>query len=83
MKLTGISLFATVAAAMSIDMSRRESSPLDVKIEMEGNSKVHASITNTGDAPLKVLKTGSILDNTAIEKSEVYSGGKLPSNPFC
>lgn len=43
---TGISLFAAAASALSVDLNKRDS-PLDVKLEMVGNTAVKASITNT------------------------------------
>lgn len=70
--LTGLSLIASVASAMSVDLTQR-GGPLDVKIEVVGNTNVKASITNTGKEPLKVLKTGSILDSAAVEKTQIFS----------
>ncbi|KAI0512490.1 neutral protease [Xylaria bambusicola] len=69
----GAALLASVASAASIDNAKR-ASPLDVKIEMVGNSGIKASITNTGSSDLKVLKTGSLLDSVATEKVKVYQG---------
>ncbi|KAI1291542.1 neutral protease [Xylaria venustula] len=71
--LAGATLLASVASAASIDNAKR-SSPLDVKIEMVGNSGIKASITNTGATDLKVLKTGTLLDKAPIEKVKVYQG---------
>ncbi|KAG6041482.1 hypothetical protein E4U41_004059 [Claviceps citrina] len=45
--------------------------PLDVKLEMAGNSAVKATITNNGKENLKVFKTGTILDKAAIQKAHV------------
>ncbi|XXH01980.1 hypothetical protein Hte_008344 [Hypoxylon texense] len=75
MKFTaGLSLFAAVASAISVDLAKRDS-PLDVKLEMIGNTAVKASITNTGATDLKVFKTGTFLDeNSATEKVAVYQG---------
>ncbi|KAJ4366012.1 hypothetical protein N0V85_009232 [Neurospora sp. IMI 360204] len=70
--LAGLSLIASVASAMSVDLTQR-GSPLDVKIQVVGNTNVKASITNTGKDPLKVLKTGSILDTAAVEKTQIFS----------
>ncbi|KAK1777215.1 Deuterolysin metalloprotease family-domain-containing protein [Copromyces sp. CBS 386.78] len=70
--LAGLSLIASVASAMSVDLTQR-GGPLDVKIEVVGNTNVKASITNTGMEPLKVLKTGSILDTAAVEKTQIFS----------
>ncbi|KAI1464831.1 metallo proteinase [Daldinia caldariorum] len=72
---TGISLFASLASALSVDLNKRDS-PLDVKLEMVGNTAVKASITNTGASDLKVFKTGTFLDeNAATEKVAIYQGG--------
>ncbi|KAK3401386.1 Deuterolysin metalloprotease family-domain-containing protein [Sordaria brevicollis] len=70
--LAGLSLIASVASAMSVDLTQR-GGPLDVKIEVVDNTNVKASITNTGKEPLKVLKAGSILDTAAVEKTQVFS----------
>ncbi|KAK3503257.1 Deuterolysin metalloprotease family-domain-containing protein [Neurospora crassa] len=70
--LAGLSLLASVASAMSVDLTQR-GGPLDVKIEVVNNTNVKASITNTGKEHLKVLKTGSILDNAAVEKTQIFS----------
>ncbi|KAI1122993.1 neutral protease [Nemania abortiva] len=69
----GATLFASVASAASISNAKHDS-PLDVKIEMVGNSGIKASITNTGTADLKVFKTGTLLDKAATEKVNVYQG---------
>lgn len=76
MKFTaGFSLFAALASAISVDLTKRDS-PLDVKLEMVGNTAVKASITNTGATDLKVFKTGTFLDeNAATEKVAIYQGG--------
>ncbi|RYC62585.1 hypothetical protein CHU98_g3629 [Xylaria longipes] len=71
--LAGATLLASVASAASIDNAKRNS-PLDVKIEMVGNSGIKASITNTGASDLKVFKTGTLLDKAATEKVNVYQG---------
>lgn len=60
--------------AVSIPDNRRRDTPLEVKVESIGNSALKASITNTGPEPLKLLKTGSILDSAAIERAEIFAG---------
>lgn len=72
--LITLSIFATALAAR-IDVHKR-ASPLDVKIESAGNSALKATITNTGSQPLKLFKTGSVLDSIAVEKAEIFSGCK-------
>ncbi|OJD38964.1 peptidase m35 deuterolysin protein [Diplodia corticola] len=71
--LTGsILALATVVSGISVDLNKRDT-PLDVKLEMVGNSEVKATLTNNGDSALKLFKVGSILDKTAVEKTEVNS----------
>lgn len=69
-----ITLFAAAASALSI---QQRASSLDVKLEMVGNSEVKATITNIGSENVRLLKTGTILDSAAVEKTNVFSGGKL------
>ncbi|KAF5518812.1 Neutral protease 2-like protein [Colletotrichum aenigma] len=67
---TVVSCLAALANGAAINLARRDASPLDVKIEQVGNSELKATITNTGSSPLRVLKTGSILDDTPIERAQ-------------
>ncbi|KAF3018833.1 hypothetical protein E8E14_005465 [Neopestalotiopsis sp. 37M] len=71
-----ISCLASLASAavVSLDKKASSSSPLAVEIEQIGNSEVKATITNTGATALKVLKAGSILDESPVEKSKVSQG---------
>jgi len=69
---TAVSALTTVASAASINIPN--ASPLDVKINMVGNTGVKATITNTGSKDLKVFKTGSFLDKTPTEKVRVSQG---------
>lgn len=69
--VAGVSLAASLASAVSVHLGRRET-PLDVKLEMVGNTAVKATITNTGADALKVFKTGTFLDDSATEKVEVF-----------
>lgn len=75
--LLGLSMLVSVLA-VSIPDNRRRTTPLEVTVESVGNSALKASITNTGSEPLRLLKTGSILDSAAIERAEIYSGCKYP-----
>lgn len=68
------SLLVAVAAAASVGVVRR-STPLDVRLVQKGNSGILASLTNTGSDDLKLLKTGTFLDENPVEKVQVYSGG--------
>jgi hypothetical protein len=52
--------------------------PLKVTLEMVGNTKVKANITNPNIIDLKALKSGTLLDDTECEKFNVFSGCKLP-----
>lgn len=73
MKFFAVAAVASLANAVSIDFNKRDSA-LDVKLELTGNTAVKAVITNTGSEDLKVLKTGSFLDEAAVEKVEVFQG---------
>lgn len=66
---TVVSCLAALANGAAVNLSRR-AEPLDVKIEQVGNSELKASITNTGSTPLRVLKAGSILDGSPVEKAQ-------------
>lgn len=71
--LLGLSMLVSVLA-VSIPDHHRRATPLEVTVESTGNSALKASITNTGSEPLRLLKTGSILDSAAIERAEIFSG---------
>lgn len=66
---------ASLGNALSIRPVERNSG-LDVKLEMTGNTAVQATVTNLGSTALKVFKTGTILDETSVEKVKVFKGGK-------
>ncbi|RYP92462.1 hypothetical protein DL770_001408 [Monosporascus sp. CRB-9-2] len=78
--IASLPYLAALANAAAVKLGQRAAlSPLDVKIEMVGNSQIKASITNTGDSALRVFKTGSILDPRPIEKVKVSHGAdKVP-----
>ena len=76
---TSISFLIALVRAASIDIEKRDS-PLDVKLEMVGNSAVKATVTNTGASNLKIFKTGSFLDESAVEKVDVFSGCRFRSS---
>lgn len=79
--ITGLSLVAS-ALALSIERIERiekRDSPLTVSIESVGNTAVKASIVNTGTSAVKVLKTGSILDDIPVEKTKVFAGSESSS----
>ncbi|KAH7157426.1 Deuterolysin metalloprotease family-domain-containing protein [Dactylonectria estremocensis] len=75
--LAGLAL-ASLAAAVPV-MEKRATVGLDVELQMQGNSKVKAVITNNGQNSLKVLKSGTFLDTSAVEKAQVFSAnGVVP-----
>ncbi|KAG5915061.1 hypothetical protein E4U61_005061 [Claviceps capensis] len=69
-----VGLFSLAAAAPQAP------TPLDVKLEMAGNSAVKATITNNGKTDLKVFKTGTIFDDAAIQKAQITreDGNEVP-----
>ena len=69
--LAGLAALASLAAAAP----HGGPTPLDVKLEMNGNSAVKATITNNGKNNLKVLKVGTIFDTSAVEKATVSANG--------
>lgn len=71
--LNSISMLASVASAASI---ARRDTPLDVQLQMIGNTAVQATITNNGNEDLKIFKTGTMLDSSPVEKVQVFKGGK-------
>ncbi|KAM5346346.1 hypothetical protein ACJ41O_009351 [Fusarium nematophilum] len=70
--LAGLALASMAVAAPLAD--KRAPTPLDVQLQMQGNSKVKAVITNNGKNNLKLLKSGTFLDTAAVEKAQVFSG---------
>ena len=76
--LTSVTMLASVALAVPRSLSTRQTngSPLDVRIEMDGNSRVKAVLTNNGDKELRLLKTGTFLDQSPVEKAKVYTSRK-------
>ncbi|KAJ8129533.1 hypothetical protein O1611_g4095 [Lasiodiplodia mahajangana] len=67
-----ISFLTTLANAAAVNL--RGESPLVVQIEHVGNSEVKATITNVGDVAMRVLRAGSILDSSPIEKVKISQG---------
>ncbi|KAL1632544.1 hypothetical protein SLS58_011361, partial [Diplodia intermedia] len=70
--IAGLSFLASLAAAASVDVNKRDT-PLDVKLELLGNTGVKASITNTGASALKLFKIGTLLDEQPVEKVEIHA----------
>lgn len=76
--LLGLSLLlVSTLAAQSPKVHMPRASALDVTVESVGNSRLKAVVTNTGSQTLKLMKAGSILDDRAIEKAEIYSGSEF------
>lgn len=48
----------------------------DVQLEMMGNTTVKVKVTNNGAESLKILKAGTILDNSPVEKIKVFQAGE-------
>lgn len=69
MKVQVLSLaaLATLVSGFSLD-----DSPLNVELEFTGNTAVKALIKNTGSEDLKLFKTGTFLDDSHVEKVEVF-----------
>ncbi|KAM0265713.1 hypothetical protein ACHAQJ_000147 [Trichoderma viride] len=61
-------------AALASAAPGKAPTPLDIKLESAGNAEIKAVITNTGKNNLKIFKTGTILDNSAVEKVTITSG---------
>lgn len=73
MKVQALSLAALAAVAFGFSL---DDSPLNVELEFTGNTAVKALIKNTGSEDLKLFKTGTFLDDTHVEKVEVFKAGK-------
>lgn len=69
--VAGLIALATLASAAP----GKAPTPLDIKLETAGNAEIKAVITNTGKSNLKIFKSGTILDSSAVEKVSVTSGG--------
>ncbi|KAJ4985674.1 deuterolysin metalloprotease [Stagonosporopsis vannaccii] len=69
MKIQTLSLaaLATFVSGFSLD-----DSPLNVELEFTGNTAIKALIKNTGSEDIKLFKTGTFLDDSHVEKVEVF-----------
>jgi hypothetical protein len=81
--MKGLLSFAALAAAVNgaaVDLSAADAElrPLDVTLEMVGNSMVKARVKNIGASPLKLFKTGSLLGEAPIERAEIFQEGMCP-----
>lgn len=73
-----LGLFFTIAALWGSASSHPEvfplkESPLELALDLVGNSKVKAILSNTGTSDLKLLKTGTLLDSAPVEKVKVFN----------
>ena len=59
------------------EVNERSVSALRVTLEMAGNTQVKATLANTGESPLKLLRVGSFLDSGLVEKVQVWQAGKF------
>ena len=78
MKFTALSVaaMAAVVSSTAIDVTKRDT-PLSVTLTPVSNSKVKASVTNTGAEGYNLFYKGTILDTEApADKLEVSSAGK-------
>lgn len=77
MKVQALSVaaLASLASAFSDALSKRDGS-LSVALEVTGNTDVKATITNNGSEDLKLFKTGTFLDDSHVEKVEVFKSGE-------
>ncbi|KAK4209110.1 Deuterolysin metalloprotease family-domain-containing protein [Rhypophila decipiens] len=73
---TGIALFGSMAAAVPAGVLVQRASPLKVNIDVSDIGNIKAKITNNGKTALKLLRPGSILDKTAVEKTSVFAGSE-------
>ncbi|KAG5920411.1 hypothetical protein E4U42_006202 [Claviceps africana] len=63
---------ATIASLVSLAAAAPQAEiPLHVTLETAGNSAVKATIANNGETNIRVFRTGSILDQAAIQKAYV------------
>lgn len=71
-----LTFLSALAAALPSDLTLRAPTPLDLKLEVGGNSLVKATLTNAGKEHLRLFKPGSILDTIPVYKAQVFSDGK-------
>ena len=75
MKLLNLLSLAASALAVAIENDKRDSA-IAVKLEEASSTGVKATITNSGASAIKVLKSGSILDSSLVEKTEIFQASK-------
>ncbi|KAK6844815.1 Neutral protease 2 [Apiospora arundinis] len=70
-----VTVLASAASAAVIDVTKREV-PLAVTLEKTGNTQVKATVVNNGKEAIKIFKTGTFLDDAAVEKVDVFQGSE-------
>lgn len=74
-----VQFFSLAALATLVSGFTLDDSPLNVELEFTGNTAVRALIKNTGTEDLKLFKTGTFLDDSHVEKVEVFKAeDKVP-----
>ncbi|KXS98559.1 hypothetical protein AC578_4320 [Pseudocercospora eumusae] len=73
LNLLSVAAMASVVSSTAIDISKRDS-PLEVTLSAVSNSKVKASVTNTGTAGYNLFYKGSFLDTDAPVDKLAVSG---------
>jgi deuterolysin len=77
-QIISVAALASLASALSDTITKRDA-PLSVSLEVTDNTHVRAKISNTGSEDLKLFKTGTFLDDSQVEKVEVFrAGAKVP-----
>lgn len=74
-QILSVAALASLASAFSDALSKRDS-PLAVTLEVTDNTHVKALIVNNGSEDLKLFKTGTFLDDSHVEKVEVFKAGE-------
>ena len=80
--LASLAAITSLASAIAVSGLDKRESPFEVKLEKVGNTVVKATVTNTGASDVKVLKTGTFLDDAPVEKVQVLRGSKLDRSPL-
>lgn len=65
---------AHVTSAARLDIHKRDSA-LEVTLDTVENGVVKATVKNTGNDDLNLLKFGSLFDSAPVQKLNVYAAG--------
>ncbi len=69
--------FGPAAASHAFDLERRDR-PLKVELTTTGNTEIDIALTNTGENPVNLLNTGTLLDiNAPTEKVQIFLGSEF------